>query len=110
MWPAGSLNGNVVRNNILARDAADAGQGWLIIVRSAAQGDNLYYTLAQAQQAFAPTLPWMLGLTSGVREVPSSWRRVVSRVCLERLLKVPWQKRSWRTVVVPSPGYELWIC
>jgi hypothetical protein len=53
VWAAGSLNGNAFRNNIVARDATDAGQGWLIIVRSSAAGDNLYYTTAQAQAAYS---------------------------------------------------------
>ena len=49
-WPAGSLNGNVVRNNLAAKDAANIGQGWLIIVPPG--GNNRYYTMAQAQATF----------------------------------------------------------
>jgi hypothetical protein len=52
MWPEGSLNGNAIRNNIIARDAADIGKGWLIIVRSVPNGDNAYYTMSEAQAAF----------------------------------------------------------
>jgi hypothetical protein len=63
VWPVGSLNGNTIRNNILARNAADAGQGWLIIVRSAAKGDNLYYTTTQAQATFA-------GVTGNLQQDP----------------------------------------
>jgi hypothetical protein len=59
IWPVGSLNGNVIRNNILGSSLADAGKQWLIIVISSG---NRYYTLAQAQTAFGTAL-------SGNREV-----------------------------------------
>jgi len=52
-WAAGSLNGNILRNNILAKDAADIGQGWVIIIPPS--GNNRYYTMAQAQATF-PTV------------------------------------------------------
>ena len=50
VWPQGSLNGNVFRNNIVASKAADFGGGWLVVVRAAG---NLNYTLAQAQSTFS---------------------------------------------------------
>jgi len=51
VWPQGSLNGNVIRNNIMASSAADAGKGWMLIVRSA--GGNYQYTRAQAESTFS---------------------------------------------------------
>jgi len=45
VWSTGSLNGNVFRNNSLAKSPADSGKGWLILVRTPAHGDNAYYTL-----------------------------------------------------------------
>ena len=45
-WAEGTLNGNVLRNNILGRDVASAGQSWILVVRRAG---NYKYTLSQAQ-------------------------------------------------------------
>jgi hypothetical protein len=50
-WSAGSLNGNVIRNNIAARNAADIGQGWLFILQPSGATQEL--TLTQAQATFA---------------------------------------------------------
>jgi hypothetical protein len=58
IWPAGSMNGNVIQNNILGSTLADAGKQWMIIVTS----PNRTYTLAQAQATFGSAV-------SGNREV-----------------------------------------
>lgn len=50
VWAANNLGGNKFRNNGLARTTA--ADNWAVIVRSVANGDNLYYTKAQFEAAF----------------------------------------------------------
>jgi uncharacterized protein YjdB len=49
-WTAGTLNGNVIRNNIAAKNAADIGQGWIFIIVPGGT-NNRSYTMAQAEAA-----------------------------------------------------------
>jgi hypothetical protein len=49
IWPEGSLNGNVIRNNILGSTVALAGGQWVIIVINP---NNRTYSLAMAQTVF----------------------------------------------------------
>jgi hypothetical protein len=63
VWSPGSLNGNVFRNNILGKNPTESGKGWLIVVRTPARGDNVYYTLQQAQSLFA-------GISSNMQSDP----------------------------------------
>ena len=52
-WPVGSLNGNVIENNMLLRQPGSAGEKSLIRVRNTAPGGNLYYTLREFQETYA---------------------------------------------------------
>jgi hypothetical protein len=54
IWPAGSMNGNVIQNNVLGSTLAEAGKRWLIIVINP---NNRMFTLAQAQSQ----LPGVVG-------------------------------------------------
>ena len=48
-WPAGSLNGNQIKNNIVLRQPGTAGEVSVLRIRNASQGGNLSYTLPQFQ-------------------------------------------------------------
>ncbi|OLC12933.1 MAG: hypothetical protein AUH29_14800, partial [Candidatus Rokubacteria bacterium 13_1_40CM_69_27] len=52
-WPVGSLNGNVIENNIVLRQPGSAGEGSVIRVRNTSQGGNLDYTLGAFQATYA---------------------------------------------------------
>jgi hypothetical protein len=52
-WPAGSFNGNIIRNNIIGKDGADVGKGWLNIFNYTS---GKRYTLTEAQAAFPEAL------------------------------------------------------
>ena len=50
-WPVGSLNGNRIENNMILRQPGAAGEPLVLRIRTAGQGGNLAYTLAQFQEA-----------------------------------------------------------
>ncbi len=52
-WPVGSLNGNVIKNNIFLRQPGSAGTTMLLRIRNGGQGGNLSYTLPGFQQTYA---------------------------------------------------------
>ena len=52
-WPVGSLNGNVIENNIFLRQPGSAGKKSVIRVRNTTQGGNLSYTLREFQATYA---------------------------------------------------------
>src|SRR3989442_15775336 len=52
-WPVGSLNGNVIENNIFLRQPGSAGKKSVILVRNTTQGGKLSYTLSEVQATYS---------------------------------------------------------
>ncbi len=52
-WPAGSLNGNKIQNNVVLRQSGSAGEQSVLFIRNTASGGDLSLTVAQFQSRFA---------------------------------------------------------
>lgn len=52
-WPEGSLNGNLLRNNIALREPGSAGELAVLRIRRPDQGANVDYTVAQLEALYA---------------------------------------------------------
>lgn len=83
-WPAGSLNGNIFRNNWFARNATDS-DNWCIIVGST----NTYYTLAEFEALNASSGNIDVGDPMMMNPGANDFRLQPSSGCIDFGLPIP---------------------
>jgi hypothetical protein len=92
-WPVGSLNGNVIENNIVLRQPGAAGVPTVLRIRNPAQGGNLAQTLGAFQQTYAGA--------SGNLEAEPMFSDEANRVFTLR----PGSPAIDRGLLIPGVGY-----